>query len=421
MNLVPALHSPAFRRFWIAQLISTFGTALQVVAESWLIYHVTGSVFWLGMVGFLSLLPVLPVSMFGGLLIDRLPRRKVILVTQSCLLLQATLFGLLATFGVLQLWHLLLLYFVFGAILAIDHPARRAFLVELVPNDDLVNAVALNAMLFNFSTFIGYAAAGVLIATVGAGLAMLLNAATYLAPILVLLSLQVGNDAADRLPAQTSVAPVASGMNDGLRLLWQQPTLLAVIGVMAVVGGATNPVFALMPAYAPQVLQSDARGLGVLLAAGALGSLLGTLITGQLGPERQQRLLFPTALLLAALVILFSYVQSFWGACLLLVLLGAALLLLQSLAITKVQVAIPDRVRGRVMTIYSIVHAGSDSGGAMVVGWLALYVTLPVAIRVAAVLAAIGIILLRYVSSFATHGYTATTTGVDKSNQPQPQ
>lgn len=421
MNLVPALHSPAFRRFWFAQLISTFGTALQVVAESWLIYHVTGSVFWLGMVGFLSLLPVLPVSLFGGLLIDRLPRRKIILVTQSCLLLQATVFGLLATLGVLQLWHLILLYFVFGAILAVDHPARRAFLVELVPNDDLVNAVALNAMLFNFSTFIGYAAAGVLIATVGAGLAMLLNAATYLAPILVLLSLQVGNDAADRVSTQTGAAPVASGMNDGLRLLWQQPALLAVIGIMAVVGGATNPVFALMPAYAPQVLQIDARGLGVLLAAGALGSLLGTLITGQLPPERQQRLLFPTALLLAAQVIVFSYLRTFWGACLLLILIGAVMLLLQSLAITKVQVAIPDRVRGRVMTIYSIIHAGSDSGGSMVVGWMALYTTLPVAIRVAAALAAIGIILLRYVSSFATHGHTATTAGVDKSNQPQLQ
>ncbi|HXF63798.1 MAG TPA: MFS transporter, partial [Caldilineaceae bacterium] len=197
MRLAPALRSRNFRLFWLGQLISVTGTSVQVVAEGWLIYNLTQSTFWLGMVGLLGLLPVLPISLVGGLLIDRLPRRTLILATQTGLLLQAAVFGLLAATGQLQLWQIIALYFVFGALLAIDHPARRAFLVELVEPDDLASAVALNATVFNFSSLIGYMLAGVMIAAVGAGPTMLFNALTYLAPITALLLIRVPNRPAE--------------------------------------------------------------------------------------------------------------------------------------------------------------------------------------------------------------------------------
>src|SRR4051812_33681813 len=233
----PALRSRNFRLFWIGQLISIVGTSVQVVAEGWLVYNITGSTFWLGMVGLLGLLPVLPVSLVGGLLIDRVPRRKLIVVTQTGLMVQAALFGLLAYSGQLVLWHIIVLYFVFGSLLAIDNPARRAFLVELVPAEDLANAVALNATVFNMSSLIGYALAGFMLAAFGAGATMLFNAATYLAPITMLLLIRVGDTRAEVVSGNGEKIPMQVALLEGGRELLRKPELLAIITLMAVVGG----------------------------------------------------------------------------------------------------------------------------------------------------------------------------------------
>jgi MFS family permease len=373
----PALTNRNFRLFWLGQLVSLVGTSVQVVAEGWLVYELTQSTFWLGMVGLLGLLPVLPVSLVGGLLIDRFPRRKVILVTQIGLLLQAALFGLLASTGQLQLWQVIALYFVFGALLAIDNPARRAFLVELVGPEDLAGAVALNATLFNFSSLIGYGLAGVLIAAVGAGPTMLLNSATYLAPIVALLLMRLPDVRAEA----AGVGRAAGGaLLAGVKVLLQQPTLLAVMALMAVVGGLAYPVFGMMPAFAQDVLGVGAVGLGVLMAAGALGSVMGTVVVARAGSERRGRTLVTAALVLPVLVAAFPAAPTLGAACLLLVGIGMALLIVQSLAITVVQLQIQDRVRGRVMTLYSLLHAGSDTLGNVAVGSLAVISGLPLAL-----------------------------------------
>lgn len=380
-RVAPALRSRNFRLFWLAQLVSVVGTSLQVVAEGWLVFDLTGSTFWLGMVGLLGLLPVLPVSLVGGVIIDRVPRRKLILWTQIGLLLQAALFGTLAMSGQLRLWQIIALYCLFGALLAIDHPARRAFLVELVPSRDLANAVALNATLFNFSSLIGYALAGVLIATVGAGVTMLFNAATYLAPIAALLLIRVADQRAESAPPAKQDAMRV--LLEGVAALLRQPVLLGVMMLMAVVGGLSYPVFGMMPAFAREVLRTDAVGLGILLAAGALGSVLGTAVVGVVGSRHRGRTLAWVAPVLAAGVVAFAWMPTLWAACVMLVLIGVALLIVQSLAITLVQVRIPDRVRGRVMSIYSLLHAGSDTGANVAVGTVALWIGLPAALALA--------------------------------------
>lgn len=383
----PALRFRNFRLFWTGQLVSLIGTSLQVIAEGWLIYDLTGSTFWLGMVGLLALIPVLPVSLLGGLLIDRAQsaaaRRRLIMITQSCLLLQSALFGLLAVSGLLQLWHIILLYFVFGAILAIDHPARRAFLMDLVPPEELAGAVALNAAVFNFSGLIGYAVGGLLIATLGAGLAMLVNAVTYLGPLLGLALIRF--DAPVSIPAVSlegteKKGVTASALSAGLLTLWQQPAILGVVTLMAVGGGLAWPVFGMLPAYADAVLHTDATGLGLLMAAGAFGSVLGTVLVATIGSAARGRNLTIASLVLPLLIGGFALAKSLLWACLLLIAVGAVLLVLQSLAITIVQLQIPDHVRGRVMSLYSILHAGSDTGGNVVVGGLAAYVGLPLAL-----------------------------------------
>ena len=387
--VAPALRSRNFRLFWFGQSISLVGTSLQVVAEGWLIYEITGSTFWLGMVSFIALLPVIPISLLGGVLIDRMPRRKVILVTQCGLMAQAAIFGLLAISGQLRLWHIIVLYFIFGALLAIDHPARRAFLVDLVERDELANAVALNATSFNVARLVGFAASGLLIAAIGAGGTILLNAVTYLFSVVAMASIRVLDIGQD-----TQRLPLGTALSEGITTLWKQPIILGTISLMAIVGGLAWPVYGMMPAFAEDVLGRGSIGLGVLLAAGALGSVVGTIAVSRLGTHRRGRTLTAVSVLLPALVVGFALSKNMLVACLLMVGVGMVLLVLQSLTITLVQIRIPDRVRGRVMSLYSMLHAGSDTAGNLLVGGSAVYLGLPLALTLgglAALIYALGL------------------------------
>lgn len=388
-SIAPALESRNFRLFWLGQVVSTIGTSLQVVAEGWLIYQITQSTFWLGMVGLIGLLPVVPIALLGGVLIDKVPRRKLIMITQAGLLLQAAVFGLLALSGEIQLWHVILLYFIFGSLLAIDHPARRAFLVELVDETALANAVALNATVFNSSTLIGFAFSGLLIAAIGAGGTMLLNAATYLVPITALALIRVADVGQDK-----QKRPLATALSAGFRTLWQQPGILATISLMAVVGGLTAPLFGLMPALAKDVLHTGAVGLGALMAAGALGSLVGTAVVAQLGQQQRGRTMLAAGLLLSALIVGVATASNMITAGLFLLAAGLVLLVLQSLAITIVQLRIADQVRGRVMSLYSMVHAGSDTMGIAFIGGIAVHLGLPLALALGGMIALVYTLLL---------------------------
>lgn len=382
-SYTPALRSRNFRLFWVAQIFSTFGASLQVIAEGYLIYDLTESTFWLGAVGFVALLPVVPISLAGAVLIDRYPRRKLIMLTQGGLMLQALIFATLAATGRLDLVSVILLYFVFGALMAIDHPARRAFLVELVPRDDLANAVALNATLFNVASVVGFAAGGVLIATTGVSGAMTVNAVTYLFPIVALALIKVRDIGRDQEKRGFGMA-----MSEGFVMLWQQPVLLGVIGLMAVVGGLAYPVFVgMMPAYAEQVMGVGSVGLGILMSSAALGSVLGTFGAARMGARQRGRNLVLTSILLPVLAIGVAQSPNIYIACLLLVGVGFVLLVLQSLAVTLVQLNTPDRIRGRVMTIYSMVHAGADTGSNMVMGTIAVPLGLPAALTLGGLLA----------------------------------
>ncbi len=373
LTLAPALRSRNFRLFWLAQLISTIGTSLQVVVEGWLVYQVTDSTLWLGLVGFIGLLPVVPISLLGGVLVDRVPKRKLILLTQCGLLLQTTLFALIIRTGDIRLWQIIALYSLFGAILAIDHPARRAFLVELVSPDDLANAVSLNASLFNVSNLIGFMASGFLLSTVGAFGAMSINAASYLAPILALLAIRVADIGHDNQKAPR----LGSAVSAGLMALWKKPPVLGVIALMAAVGGLAWPVFGLMPAFAEDVIGTDTVGLGLLLGSGALGSVIGTVVVGRLGQKQRGRSLLFGCLLLPIMVIGFASSRNMVLAGLLMVMVGLMLIIVQSLAITLVHLGISNQVRGRVMSLYSMVHAGSDTVANVLIGALALQIGLP--------------------------------------------
>ena len=304
--------------------------------------------------------------------------------------------ALLVLAGDIQLWQIILLYFVFGALLAIDHPARRAFLVELVDEDELANAVALNATVFNLSSLIGYALAGVLIAAVGVGATMMFNSMTYVAPIVALLLIRVPDVVADRrLGGGSAGTPFRQAIWEGMVALMRQPHILGVMSLMAVVGGLAFPVFGMMPAFAEEVVQAGSIGLGLLLAAGALGSVLGTVAVAKLGVRRRGRTLTVASIALPLAVLVFGFTTSLWLACMLLVVIGLALLVLQSLAITLVQVQTDNAVRGRVMTVYSQLHAGADTMSNVAVGSMAVYTGLPAALALGAAISLVYAVGLR--------------------------
>ncbi len=357
------------------------GTFLQVVAESWLIYQLTGSTLWLGVLGVVGLLPVVPIAFLGGALADRVPRRKLIMVTQIGLLAQAAVFGLLVATDNISVWSIIILDFVMGAFYAIDQPARQAFLPELVAEADLPNAVALNSAVFQLSRVLGQAAAGVLITTIGAGGTMLLNAATFLAPVVALAMIRVKDVRADAVPAS-----LGSALSEGVISLYRQPTLVGTISLMVTVGGLPLAISLMMPAFATEVTQTDAMGLGLLLAAGAVGAVLSTFVVTKIHQGQRGHAVLVSSLLLPLSMIAFSASRSMPVACLILLCVGLIQSVLYAESTTLVQMGVPDRVRGRVMSLYGMLIIGVPKLTGMLIGGLAERTGLPLIIALSSAL-----------------------------------
>jgi MFS family permease len=370
-SFAPALRSRNFRLLWVGQIVSTMGTFLQVVAENWLLYNITGSTFLLGVVGFIGLLPVVPISFLGGVVIDRVPRRKLITFTQIGLLMQAAVFGLLASSGQIRVWHIVALDFVMGSLYAIDTPARQAFLTELVSKEDLANAVALNSAIFQLSRVVGQAIAGLLIAGIGAGGAMLLNAASYLAPVAALAMMRVQQ--VDRAPEQ---GPLVAAVSEGMATLLRRFALVGTVSLMMTAGALPHAVLFMMPAFAEDVLGTDAIGLGLLLSSSATGAVIGALMA-RLGTSRRGRTLTGSSFLLPLLVVGFAAARKLPLACLILLGIGLVQCVLQAMAATLVQINVPDRVRGRVMSLYMMLIVGAPKLGGVLLGGIAEPLGLP--------------------------------------------
>jgi MFS family permease len=353
-----------------------------MVAESWLLYQLTGSTLLLGVLGVVGLLPVIPISLLGGVLADRVPRRRLILLTQIGLLVQAAVFGLLVLSGGIAVWHIIVLDFLLGALFAIDQPARQAFLPEMVGEKDLANAVALNSAAFQVARVAGQAAAGLLIATIGAGSTMLLNAATFLAPILALSLIRVRDVGHD-----TSGASLGSAISEGFAALYRRPALLGTISLMITVGGLPLAIALMMPAFAEDVLGADAIGLGLLLASNAMGAVLSTFVVTRARIGRRGKALMATSFLLPLFLLGFAVSRSLLVACLVLLFAGLVQSVLHALSTTLVQVNVPDRVRGRVMSLYGMLIIGGPKVIGVVIGGLAEELGLPLTIGLSSGLA----------------------------------
>ncbi len=401
-----ALRHHNFRLWFFGQGFSLIGTWMQTMAQQVLVYRLTGSATALGIVTAIGLIPLIPLSLWGGSIADRVSRRTIILFSQIVMMAQAFILAALTWQGVVQIWHVYVLAFLLGAAQAIDMPARQAFIVDMVANrEDLTNAIALNSTIFNGARALGPALAGTLVAALGEGPAFFLNGLSFVA---VIISLLLMHDLPLRRIASRSGRNLAGHMAEGFRYILTRQTIVVLISLVAVSAFMSMPYSTLQPVFAGEVLNDSAQPvihylcdgpaprfrcespealpLGILLTAVGVGAVIGALAVASL-PNSARRGPFLTLgnLGFPALLVAFSLSRSFLLSVLLLMGVGASFVFQNSLANTLLQLAVPDEVRGRVMSVYTLVFQSMMRLGGLQAGLMADRFGAPFAVFLGAV------------------------------------
>ena len=385
-----ALRHRNFRLFFVGQLISLIGTWMQTTAQAWLVLELTRSAWLLGVVGALQFLPVMFLSLFGGVLADRLPKRKVLLFTQSSAMLQASILWVLVATGQVQVWHVLVLAALLGLTNAFDMPTRQAFVVEMVGREDLPNAVALNSSIFNMARIVGPGLGGLLIAWLGIAPLFLLNAISFIAVIIGLALMDMRDLYAQvkrsSLRKDGSKQSTLQSLREGLAYVAHTPAVLliiAVVGVISLFGINFNVV---LPLFATDVLHSGSAGFGFISSAFGLGSLLSALwlAWGNNKPSIHRLLIGTCAFCM--LEIAFALSHLYMLSLVLIAVVGFAQIAFTALANTTLQTVAPDHLRGRVMSVYMLVFAGTVPLGNLFTGGLAHLYGAPIALITGAVI-----------------------------------
>jgi MFS family permease len=387
-----ALEVRNYRLFWTGQLISQTGSWMQRTAQDWLVLQLTHSPFALGLVTALQFLPVLLLSLIGGVLSDRWSKHRLVIITQVAALLQAAVFAALVASGAVQLWHVYVLALLQGVITAIDNPVRQAFVAELAGRDHMVNAVALNSMLFNGARIVGPATAGLMIASAsstlsGIALVLLVNALSFVAVLIGLLKIDGSKlSAAARGPA----GKMGQRLVEGLAYVWRTPAVLLVMIVVAAIGTFGYNFSVVLPLLSGFVLHTDAAGYGGLSAFLGFGSLVGALSTAYSRQVTVRRLLVGSlvfSVLLGAVAVSTNFALS--GV--LLVALGFAGIVFSTSANTLLQLTVPDELRGRVLSLYMLLFAGSTPIGGLLIGTLSNVIGVSETLLVCAALCLLGV------------------------------
>lgn len=378
-----------FRLYWTGQVVSQVGTWMQIVAQGWVVYRITDSAFMLGLVNFIGLVPVLPVSLIAGVLSDRLPRRSLIISTETVLALQALAMAGLIWFDVLQVWHVIVLSFVLGTAAALEQPARLAFVRDLVGDEDLSNAVALNASGYNTARIVGPAIAGLTISWVGESACFFINSVTYLALILALIAIRI-----PRQPRPEGKLQVVGSLKEGFQYIWKSSDILGLLFIVSVASFLTIPYITLMPVFAKDVLNVGADGLGFLLTTVGIGAILGNFVVAYLHAGRRGKWLTITNVLGPLFLVWFCLTPSFYTALGLVFLVGSSNAIRTTLANSLIQLNSIEEYQGRVMSIFNLLFNGSSRVGALIIGGLAEFSGAPQALGISAAISVmIGLII----------------------------
>ena len=368
---VMAFRHRNYRLFFAGQLVSLVGTWMQQVAQAWLVLQLTGDPIWLGIVATAQFLPVMVFGLFAGVAADALPKRRVLIATQVSMMVLAAVLAALVVANVVQVWMIVALAFLLGIANAVDMPVRQSFAVELVGREDVGPAVALNSAMFNGARVVGPAAAGLAIGAFGVAAAFVINAVSFLAVIVGLMLM----DEADlkigaRIARPTSARAVVQNLAEGLAYVRQTRIVLlatVVVGTVATVGMNFG---VLIPAFAQHDLGSDATGYGFLMAASGIGSLLAALRL-VFGGRPQPVRLATGALILGVASVALAVWRVFPVSLALMVVIGFGSILMAATANTTIQLAVPDHLRGRVMSVYTTVFSASVPIGGLAMGAVA--------------------------------------------------
>jgi MFS family permease len=368
---VRALRHRNFQLFFAGQLISLVGTWMQTVAQSWLIYRLTGSSVLLGLVNVASQVPVFLLAPFGGTVADRGSRRRILVITQCVSMLLAFVLAALTLSGRIHEWHIFVLASLLGVVNAFDIPARQSFVVEMVGREDLMNAIALNSSMFNGARIIGPAIAGIFVGAFGEGWCFFANAASYIAVIIGLLLMRLTR--ADEAPRQRK-SPFRE-IAEGFRFVVQTPPIRALLLLLAVIGFLGMPYAVLMPIFADKILHAGASGLGILMGGSGLGALLSSIfLASRPSLKGLGAWIAGSTIVFGAALGAFAYSRLFWLSVVLLVPVGFAMMLELGGSNTLIQAMVPNAIRGRVMAIYSMIFMGMAPLGALLGGMLAEHI-----------------------------------------------
>jgi MFS family permease len=363
-----ALRHRNFKLFFAGQSISLIGTWMTRVATSWLIYRLTGSALLLGLVSFAGQIPTFLLAPFAGVLVDRMDRRKMLVWTQALAGLQSLALAILTLAKVINIHEVLWLSVLQGLINAFDMPGRQAFLVQMVEDkQDLGNAIALNSSMVNMARLIGPALAGIVIGSVGEGYCFLIDAISYLAVIASLVMMRV-----NIAPAKLSRAPMLQQLNDGWTYVIRFPPIRTILSLFALISLMGMPFMVLMPIFAGQVLHGGPHTLGFLLGASGVGALISAV---SLALRKTVRGLTAMIQISAALfglgLICFGLSRILAVSLFLMLIVGFGMMQGMAASNTVIQTLVPEDMRGRVMSYYTMAFVGMAPFGSLLAGWLA--------------------------------------------------
>ena len=340
---------------------------MQITAQGFLVYELTNSPAYLGYVSFAFGIPSWLFMLYGGVIADRVPRRSLLIIAQTSMMILAFVLSAVTFAGIVQPWHIVVFVLGLGFANAFDAPARQAFVVELVDREDISNAVALNSTLFNMSSVVGPAVAGVVYMVLGPAWCFLVNGLSFIAVIVALLLMKVK-------PNHTShqKSSALSSFKEGVKYVYREPVILTLVGLVAVTAMFGFGYTTLIPAWAVTILDGDATTNGLLHSARGIGAVLSALLIASLGRFNfKGKLLTTGTFFLPMLLVIFAMVRWIPLSLLIMLCLGMALLLIINLANILLQTLVSDNLRGRVMSIYSLTHFGFMPIGGLFAGIIA--------------------------------------------------
>jgi MFS family permease len=383
-----------FRLFWIGQVISLTGTWMHQAAQGWLVFQLTGSPFFLGLAGTAASAPILLFALAGGVIADRHPKRYIILSAHILLMVLSMILTILVATDTINIWLVLSLAFIIGTVHAFEIPARQSFIIEMVGKESLMNAIALNSSAFHAARMIGPTIAGFIMGSIGLGYCFFLNSISFLAIISALLKMSFKPED----EKHSNSHGIKKSFREGLRYIVRNQdvyTILIAVGIISFFG---FPYLSFLPIYAEVILQTGAKGLGMLMGCAGAGAFTGAIMLATRKESAKKGVIMAVAgVTYATALLIFAQSSNVWLSYLLLFFVGISGVNMMATANSIIQLSVPDELRGRVMSSFTIMFLGMAPLGNFSVGTLAHYIGTQNALAIAAGLCLFGTILVIWI------------------------